>query len=176
MTPDAPRPSAQPTLLRRWVPHPLLTLVLTFIWMLLINGFNPGGFILGLILGLVIARLTANFWPDRPDIRRYGKALAYVLLVLWDIVVANLQVARIILFRPSASLKTRWAVVPLALTNPEAITIFAGTITMTPGTVSCDLAADGKSLLVHCLDAPDLDAAIQSMKTRYEARLLEIFA
>ncbi len=177
MTPQAHTPNS-PTrpLLQRWVPHPLLTLILTLVWMLLINGFHLGGLVLGLGLGLVIPRLTASFWPDRPDIRSYGKAAAYVLLVIWDIIVANLQVARIILLRPVSNLNTRWVVLPLELQNPEAITILAGTITMTPGTVSCDLAADGKSLLVHCLDAPDAAAAVQDMKTRYESRLKEIFA
>lgn len=178
MTPHAPAHSPQApekTLLQRWVPHPLLTLVLTLVWMLLINGFNAGGLVLGLTLGLIIPRITASFWPGRPEIRSYGKAVSYVLLVIWDIVVANLQVARIILFRPVKSLNTCWVVVPLDLKNPEAITVFAGTITMTPGTVSCDLAADGKSLLVHCLDAPDAEAAVREMKTRYESRLKEIF-
>ena len=54
-------------------------------------------------------------------------------------------------------------------------TVLAGTITMTPGTVSCDLSADGRSLLVHCLDAPDAEEAVRQMKVRYEARLKEIF-
>ena len=162
-------------LLQRWLPHPLLTLCLTLIWMLLINGFNMGGLILGLILGLTIPRITASFWPSRPHVRSYDKAAAYVLLVVWDIVIANLQVARLILFRPVQRLNTRWVVVPLDLKNPEAITVCAGTITMTPGTVSCDLAADGRSLLVHCLDAPDPEAAVRDMKHRYESRLKEIF-
>jgi multicomponent K+:H+ antiporter subunit E len=65
--------------------------------------------------------------------------------------------------------------VPLELRSPEAITVLAGTITMTPGTVSCDLSADGRSLLVHCLDAPDAEEAVRQMKARYEARLMEIF-
>jgi multicomponent K+:H+ antiporter subunit E len=46
---------------------------------------------------------------------------------------------------------------------------------MTPGTVSSDLSADGRSLLVHCLDAPDAKEAVMQMKTRYEERLKEIF-
>jgi len=41
--------------------------------------------------------------------------------------------------------------------------------------VSSDVAADGRSLLVHCLDAPDPDAVRDEIKTRYEARLKEIF-
>jgi len=167
--------TARPPLLRRWFPHPLLSLTLTLIWLLLINSFSAGGLLVGLVLGFAIPRLTSSLWPDRPNIHNYGKAFRYVLLVMGDIVTANIQVARIILFRPAASLHTRWVSVPLALTNPEAITLFAGTITMTPGTVSCDLSADGKSLLVHCLDAPDAEATVRDMKERYESRLLEIF-
>lgn len=163
------------SLFQRWVPHPLLTVTLTLIWLLLANGFSVGGLIVGLVLGLSIPRLTASFWPDRPHIQNYGKAVAYVLLVIYDVVVANVQVAMIILFRPLKSLNTCWVCVPLELTNPEAITVFAGTITMTPGTVSCDLSADGRALLVHCLDAPDPEAAVRDMKARYEARLMEIF-
>ena len=165
----------RPPLLRRWFPHPLLSLALTLLWLLLINSFSAGGLLVGLALGIAIPRLTSSFWPDRPDIRHYGKALRYVFLVIGDIVTANIQVARIILFRPVASLHTRWVSVPLSLTNPEAITVLAGTITMTPGTVSCDLSADGRALLVHCLDAPDAEATVRDIKERYEARLQEIF-
>ena len=142
---------------------------------MLINSFSAGGLLVGVVLGIIIPRMTGNFWPDRPEIRNYRKALAYIGLVTYDVIVANIQVARIIAFRPVKSLNTRWICMPLDLKNPEALTLLAGTITMTPGTVSCDFSADGKYLLVHCLDAPDAEIAIQEMKTRYEARLKEIF-
>lgn len=171
----SPTSIAERTVLQRWLPHPVLSLALVVLWLLLINSFSAGGLLVGIVLGIIIPRLTGNFWPDRPEIRNYGKALAYVGLVTYDVIVANMQVARIIAFRPVKSLNTRWVCMPLELKNPEALTLLAGTITMTPGTVSCDFSADGKYLLVHCLDAPDAEAAIQEMKTRYEARLKEIF-
>ena len=96
-------------------------------------------------------------------------------VVAWDIVLANLQVARLILRVPNDRLRSRYVTVPLALTSPEAITVLAGTITMTPGTVSAELSADGRALLVHGLDVPDPDALVGDIKSRYEARLLEIF-
>lgn len=160
---------------QRWLPHPLLTLVLVLLWMLLLNSFTMGGLVMGLFLGVVIPIITSNFWPERPPIRAYGKALSFMLLVAWDVIVANIHVARLILFRPADQLHTRWVTVPLELDSPEAITVLAGTITMTPGTVSSDLSADGRSLLVHCLDAPDAEEAVMQMKSRYEARLKEIF-
>ncbi len=159
----------------RWLPHPWLTLVLVLLWMLLLNDFSVGGLLVGSVLAVVISRLTSQFWPERPPIKSYRKALAYLGVLAWDVVVANLQVTRLILFRRACDLEVRWVVLPLELRSPEAITVLAGTITMTPGTVSCDLSADGRSLLVHCLDAPDAEDAVHQMKDRYEARLKEIF-
>ena len=56
-----------------------------------------------------------------------------------------------------------------------AITMLGGTITMTPGTVTALIAADGSSLLVHCLHTDDPEAEVAGIKSRYERRLLEIF-
>lgn len=166
----------QRSLMRRWLPHPLLSVVLILLWMLLLDSFTAGGLLVGTVLSLVISAVTSNFWPARPPLRSWRRALAFMLLVLWDVVVANVLVARLILFRPSSALRSRWITIPLSLTSPEAITVLAGTITMTPGTVSGDVAADGRSLLVHCLDAPDAEAAVRDITTRYQSRLMEIFS
>jgi multicomponent K+:H+ antiporter subunit E len=162
-------------MMQRLLPHPGLTAVLTAVWILLVNKLTIGNLVLGLGLGIVIPILTAPFWPDRPPIRRPLKMLAYVAIVLWDIVVANVKVAMIVVFRPNARIESKFITVPLALTSPEAITVLAGTITLTPGTVSADLSRCGHVLLVHCLDAPDPDAVRDEIKSRYERRLLEIF-
>lgn len=161
--------------MQRWLPHPILTVALILLWMLLLNSFTAGGLLMGTVLSLVISAVTSNFWPARPPLRSWAKALSFMGLVMCDVVVANVQVARLILFRPASALQSRWITIPLTLVSPEAITVLAGTITMTPGTVSSDVAADGRSLLVHCLDAPDAEAAVRDITTRYEARLREIF-
>jgi multicomponent K+:H+ antiporter subunit E len=100
----------------------------------------------------------------------------YSMIVIKDIIIANLEVAWIVLTVPNSKLKPAWIVVPLDLVKPEAITILAGTITLTPGTVSSDLSDEGHSLLVHVLHTDDPDAVRDEIKTRYEARLEEIFA
>lgn len=162
-------------MLARLLPHPLLTLTLTVIWLLLVNSFTLGNLVLGGVLGLVIPAITAAYWPERPRLRHPLKIAEYIVLVIWDIIVANVIVAGIILFRPHDRIRTRWVAVPLELTSPEAITVLAGTITMTPGTVSAQLSADGRSILVHCLDTDDPDATRDEIKSRYERRLMEIF-
>lgn len=157
------------------LPHPLLTLLLIVVWQMLVNDVTAGSLVLGLIFALVIPILTGPYWPDRPKLKHPLKFLGFAMIVLWDICVANLVVARIILFRRNAEIRSRWISVPLDLTSPEAITVLAGTITMTPGTVSSDISACGRALLVHCLDADDPNAIRDQIKDRYERRLKEIF-
>lgn len=162
-------------MLSRLFPHPLLTLTLAVVWMLLANDFSWASLVFGLLLGIAVARLTNAYWPGRARVRRPLAIAEYVLVVLWDIVVSNLQVARLVLFRRGHTLRSRYLVVPLDLRRPEAIATFAGTITMTPGTVSADLSADGRSLLVHCLETTDPEEVVAAMKSRYEQRLQRIF-
>ena len=161
---------------RRFLPHPRLSLFVTLIWLALANEISAGCRRHGGGAGRPDAdRSPARSGPIRPGSRRPLKVLEYCGVVAWDIVLANLQVARLILRVPNDQLRSRYVTVPLALTSPEAITVLAGTITMTPGTVSAELSADGRALLVHGLDVPDPDALVADIKSRYEARLLEIF-
>ena len=157
------------------LPHPFLTLLLAVVWVFLQNQVSAGMVVFGVILGIIIPLMTERWWPDRPQGLRIGKMLIYCLIVLWDIIVANIEVAWIVLTKPNSKLRPSWVIVPLDLVEPEAITILAGTITLTPGTVSSDLSSDGHHLLVHALHTEDPDAVRDQIKQRYERRLKEIF-
>jgi multicomponent K+:H+ antiporter subunit E len=165
----------EPNMLKRIFPHPLLTTLLTAVWLMLANAYTMTSLAFGLVLGIVIPALTAPYWVDRPTIRNPAMIVEYLAVVLYDIVIANVTVARIVLFMRNKDMRPAWITVPMELTSPEAITVLAGTITMTPGTLTAELAADGHSLLVHCLHAPDPDSVRDEIKHRYERRLKEIF-
>lgn len=161
--------------MRRLFPHPGLTLLLVIMWMLVLNELSMGGFLLGLVLGIVVPLFTAPFWPDRPAVRYGWPLIAYVLLVIGDIITANFHVARLVLFRRNRDLRSCWLSVPLDLRSAEAVTVLAGTISLTPGTVSADISTDGRYLLVHALDTGDPQAEVARIKARYERPLMEIF-
>lgn len=162
-------------MIRRIFPHPLLSLILVFVWLALVNKVTSGNVLLGVILAVIVPMMTAPYWPRRAKVGNPLRIIEYGLIVLWDIVVANVQVAAIIMFKSNKNTHSQWITVPLELTSPEAITVLAGTITMTPGTVSSMLSADGGSILVHCLHTDDPDAVRDQIKSRYEWRLKEIF-
>lgn len=158
------------------MPHPFLTLILAIVWVLLQNQVTAGMVVFGIILGIIIPWMTSVWWPQSPRSFHMSKMVPYTFVVLRDIIVANVQVAWIVISVPNAKLKPAWIIVPLELNQPEAITILAGTITLTPGTVSADLSDEGHSLLVHVLHTDDPNAVRDEIKDRYERRLLEIFA
>ncbi len=161
--------------LRRLLPHPILSIVVGVVWILLANDVSTGQVVLASILGWVIPLYTSVYWPDRPRIRRPWVVMQYLATVLTDIIVSNIQVAYLILFRRGETLRSQFIAVPLDLQTAEAISTLAGTITLTPGTVSADLSADGRVLLVHCLETADPEATVAQIKARYERPLREIF-
>lgn len=157
------------------LPHPLITLTLTGIWLLLVNSAAPGQIALGLTLGWAIPLFTRRFWPETPRIHRPWVLLRFIVRVLGDIVIANLNVARLILGRPER-LRPAFFSVPLALKSDLAISLLANTVCLTPGTVSSRLSRDRRYLLVHTLDAAEDPATLAAtLKARYEAPLQEIF-
>lgn len=162
-------------MLRRLYPHPYLSLFLVLIWFLLVNQWKVGSLVMAIFLATVIPLITSPYWQHRPRLLSLPAAIAYVLMVLWDIVIANIQVARIVLFMPQDKIQSAWIRVPVDLKSPEGIAVLAGTITMTPGTVSADMSACGSVLLIHSLHAPDPDAIRDDIKSRYESRLKRIF-
>lgn len=157
------------------LPHPLSSLTLLILWFLLQNEISGGHVVLGAFFAVMIPLLTAPFWPDRPTIRKPLLGVRFALVVLWDIVIANVIVARLILFHRPETLTPHFLVIPLETRSPYAIAILAGTITMTPGTVSSDVDRDRRHLLVHGLSVDDPDEVIATIKQRYEAPLKEIF-
>jgi multicomponent K+:H+ antiporter subunit E len=162
--------------MRYLLPHPALSAMLLIVWVLMANTVSAGGVVMGVLFAVVLPKFTQPFWPDRPRMRFGRTLLGYLAIVLFDIVVANFQVAWLILFRRNRDLRAHWLVVPIDLTTPEAITMLAGTISLTPGTVSSDVSADGRHLLVHALDVAEPAREIARIKTRYEARLQRVFA
>ena len=160
--------------MRRLLPHPLLTVSLALLWLLLVNQLSAGHVVLGALLGWLIPFATSPFWPEHIRIRHPLILLHYLGVLVIDIVHGSFHVAYLILRGP-ARLRPAFVEVPLALKTDLAISLLANTISLTPGTVSARLSADKRTLIVHTLDTDDADAVISRIKQRYEAPLQTIF-
>ncbi|MFP5410154.1 MAG: Na+/H+ antiporter subunit E [Gammaproteobacteria bacterium] len=160
--------------MRRWLPHPLLSVMLTLLWLLLVNDLSAGSLVLGALLGWLIPFATSRFWPEQIRIRHPGVLARFLGVFAVDIVRGSFHVAWLILKGP-ARLRPAFVEVPLDLTTDLAISLLANTISLTPGTVSAWLSLDRKILVVHTLDTDDAAALVAEIKQRYETPLKQVF-
>lgn len=160
--------------MKRLLPAPLLSLTLFVAWLALNQSASAGNLVLAALFAITFPHMFGGFRVDPPRIRRPMVIARLAAIVLYDIVVSNIEVARRIL-GPESAIKPRFVWVPLDIRDPHGIAALAGIITMTPGTLSSDLSADRRHLLVHAFNVDDEEALIASIKQRYESPLREIF-
>lgn len=160
----------------RAVPHPLLSGALAILWMVLTR-FSPGQFVLGAIAGLASGWAYAALTPASVRLRRPDLMARLFIDVFVDIVRSNIAVARLILSdgRHGAR-RSGFVRIPLALEQRAALAVLAIIVTSTPGTVWVGYEPESGELLIHVFDLIDEETWRHTIKSRYEAPLLEIFA
>ena len=87
--------------MRRLLPHPILTVTLTVLWLLLVNQLSAGHLVLGALLGWLIPFATSRFWPETIRIHQPLALARYVVVFIYDIVRGSFQVAWLILRGPT---------------------------------------------------------------------------
>ena len=157
-----------------WFPHPYVSATLFLAWLLLNSTVAPAHLLLGAVLAWGIPKLCNTVLGRRVRMVRPLLAARLLLTVMYDIVVANLTVARLVI-GPVSALRPAFIQIPLDLREPYAVFTLACIITLTPGTVSSRISEDRRWLLVHALDVDDEPALIAEIKQRYELPLKEIF-
>ncbi len=157
-----------------WAAHLALSLLLAAVWLLLRQSLALVDLLWAALLGLVVPRLVFGFIGPAARPHRPLRILRFIGVVVWDIVVSNLTVARIVL-NPWSTPRPAWVPVPLDTHHPTAVTLLATVITTTPGTVSCIIDDEHWVILVHALDCDDPIAMAAQIKERYERALMEIF-
>src|SRR5690606_34334878 len=117
-------------------------------------------------------RMVEPFIDYTPNIQ-WTPALRLFFVVVWDIVVANIKVAKLVL-GPTKNLHPKWFRVPLDTEHEEVNALLAMIITTTPGTVTAGIDQDRGDILVHALSTQDEAAEIETIKQRYEQPLIQI--
>lgn len=161
------------TLLRRWFPHPIVSLLVFVAWILVAGSYNVQSAVMASLLAIIIPRMVSTF-IQRTEKINVGLAIKLFLIVLWDIIISNIKVAKMVL-GPLNNLQPKWYRVPLETQHDEVNALLAMIITTTPGTVSAGIDQERGDILVHALSSTDEQADIQDIKDRYEALLIKIY-
>lgn len=162
------------SLLQRWFPHPFVSVIVAMSWVMLAHNMEVSTLLMAIFLAILIPRVVAPFIDYTPNIR-WIPAMRLFWVVVWDIIVANIKVA-ILVLGPTKNLHPKWFRVPLDTEHEEVNALLAMIITTTPGTVSAGIDQDRGDILVHALSTDDEAAEIEVIKQRYERPLIEIFS
>lgn len=158
--------------MKQILPHPILTLMLFGLWLLLVNSVSTGNLLLGILLAWLIPLFTARFWEAQVHIHKPFLLLRFFGVVLYDILVANVAVAALVV-GPGRRIRPGFILMPMRLRGNVGLGLLANTISLTPGTLSAFLSADRTQLVIHALQSDDPDAIIATIRERYEQPLLE---
>ena len=129
------------------------------------------GLVAGFALIAVYDLTTGRFnYP-----RRLTRLVRFSVYFLGILVRANLQIAWEIL-TPGFNQTPRILRYPVVHLNASQITVLANAITLTPGTLVVDVAADGSVLYVHCMYAENREDAIAELRGLDERLQREVFS
>lgn len=160
-------------LLHRCFPHPFVSCLVFLSWLMLANSVEIASLTFAFLLAVIIPLLVRPFIAHTPRID-WTAAMKLFFVVLWDIVISNFRVARMVL-GPIDKLCPKWYRVPLDTEHEQVNTLLAMIITTTPGTVSAGIDQERGDILVHALSCDDIELDIQEIKKRYEMPLIKVF-
>ena len=161
--------------MKRWLPSPPLSIALFVVWLLLNQSLHPATLLMAALLAVVVPLLTQGLRPARVRMRRPAVATRLLGVVVYDLYLSAMEVARLLLTRRTRDLRAHFVQVPLDLRDPNGLAVLAMILCLTPGTAWAELARDGKMLSIHMFNLDDDKAFIDRVKARYERPLMEIF-
>ena len=130
------------------------SLFVAVVWLLLSGHYTPLILSFGAVSVLIVIWFMwrmervdekLDFLPMRP------RMLYYLLWLMWQVVLSNIDLVRRI-WDPTLPIRPTWQRLDIKVTSSLAKTLYANSITLTPGTLTTDVRED--HFMVHSL-SPD---------------------
>jgi multicomponent K+:H+ antiporter subunit E len=163
------------SLRKKLAPAPLASVALFALWLALSRSTSAGTLLLALAFAVGVPILTAGLRPKRVRVRRPLVVVRFILVVGYDVVKSNLEVAWGVITWRWRRPRSMFVTVPLELRDPVGLAALAMVTTVVPGTVWSELALDRSAMLLHVWNVEEERAFVARFKHRYEKPLREIF-
>lgn len=150
-------------------------LFLALAWAALQAEFTLANLLVGHALGylVLLSLVKGGVFPESRYVGKVSLAVGLFLFFLWELVHANLRLARDV-GTPEFSMRPGIVAVPLDATADAEILLLAALINLTPGSVALDVSPDRSTLYVHVMYMTDADSARAEIKNGFERRILQL--
>src|SRR5690606_15655971 len=159
----------------RWFHSPRLSIALLVVWLLLNQSVALADILIGAVLAILIPRLLRPLTPFDVRTRKPVVIIRLITGSLIETVRSCFNVSALILFTRRGKLNSQFITIPLDLRSPYGLAVLSCIINSTPGTVWVEILPDSNDLALHVFDLHDEQWWIDTIKTRYEQPLIEIF-
>lgn len=163
-------------MIKRCLPFPLMSIVLLLFWLLLNESIAPSDLLIGAVIGVFVPLLIRPLAPDGyPKLKKPFVLVRLLGMALVEIVRSCLNVSWLILSSRRHGLNSQFIKIPLDMRNQYGLALLSCLINSTPGTVWVEILPEQHELALHVFDLHDAQWWIDTIKTRYEKPLMEIF-
>ncbi len=151
----------------------LWNFALALAWAAITGNFEPSNLLLGFALGFLVLLFARRVAGGPGYALKIVQVLGLLAFFLWELFVANLRVAYDVI-TPRAHMRPGVIAIPLDVESDTEITLLANLISLTPGTLSLDVAADRRTLYIHAMYLDDVESSRQRIKRGFERRVLAV--
>ena len=148
-------------------------LLLALVWVAMTGHFEFVNFVLGFVFSYVVLLLLQRVVGRSSYFRKSVLLTRFIGFYALEVVRTNIRVA-VDVATPTSRSQPGIVAVPLEARSDAEITLLANLITMTPGSLSIDVADDRSVIYVHSMFAHDPEALRRSIKEDLERRVLEL--
>ena len=149
--------------------------ILLLCWVIWSGQFDAWHLSLGVISCIIVTYLSSDLLFKREkfqkrDITDTTRFIKYVPWLIYQIMLANVHVAKLV-FKPRLPIQPSLITFPTKLKKGISLLTFANSITLTPGTITAEIKAEGH-YVVHALDRTVADDLLSG---EMENRVAHIF-
>lgn len=149
-----------------------INLILAFAWASLNGSLTITSLTVGFAIGYLVLLVLQPLFGQSRYCRKLYDGVLLIGFFLYELVVSSIKVAWDVL-TPLQRSKPAIVTVPLDTQTDAELTVLANLVSLTPGSLSLDISADHKHLLVHAMFVDDVDAFRDEIKQGMERRVLE---
>jgi multicomponent Na+:H+ antiporter subunit E len=149
-----------------------VNLLIAFGWVAVSGSFDLVGLALGYVAGFAAIYAARGLLGENDYFRRTFAIVGLSVYFLYDLVRSSVAVVWEIV-TPRVYSKPQLLEMPLDAQTDMEIMLTANLISLTPGTLTVDVAPDRSHLLIHAMFVDDPQRTIDDLKQGMERRVLE---
>lgn len=150
----------------------VINILLAFGWAALMGSFTLTSLLVGFVIGFLALWVTRPLFAQTGYFARVWRVLRLIGFFFYELIVSSLRVVWDIL-TPTHNSRPGIVAMPLDAETDAEILLVANLISLTPGSLSLDLASDRKTLYVHAMFVDDPEALRRELKQGIERMVLE---